>query len=179
MDTSDDPITIGLAVGGGLQVLSSIKQGQAAQAQGEFQAEIAARNAAERIKEAEGQRQAAAEAAIEVERQGRKDKSRIRGIQAKSGTVIGKGSNLSVLIERAQDIEDDKFTTLREGAIRASSLEAQAGILRAQGAAAKSRGKTAKRASVLSAVGTGVGTTAGIGQSRFDRGLKPFSPGKR
>ncbi len=178
MDTSDDPITIGLAVGGGLQVLSSIQQGKAAQAQGEFQAEIAARNAAERIKEAEGQRQAAAEAAIEIERRGRALKATQRAKFAKSGVEL-RGSPLSVLVETAQDIEADKFTTLREGAIRASSLEAQAGIIQAQGAAAKSRGKTAKRASVLSAVGTGVGTTAGIGQSRFDRGLKPFSPGKR
>ena len=179
MDTSDDPVSIGfLIVSSVLQIKSQIDQGKAAESAGEFQAEIAARNAEEARKQAEGQRQAAAEAAIGAERRGKSFKAKQRAMFAKSGVEL-RGSPLSVLVETAQDIEADAATIRREGAIRASSLEAEAGIITAQGSAAKARGSAAKRASVLSAVGTGIGTVGTVGASRFDRGLKPFSPGKR
>jgi hypothetical protein len=178
MVPSDDPITIALVVGGSLQAVSTIQQGRAAEAAGEFQAEIAARNADEARKQAEGQRQAAAEAAIEAERRGKAFKAKQRASFAKSGVEL-RGSPLSVSVETAQDIEADAAQIRKEGAIRASSLEVQAGIITAQGEAARLRGKSAKRASVLSAVGGGISTVGSVGKSRFDRGLKPFSPGRR
>lgn len=153
------------------QVVSTVQQGRAARARGEFQAEIAARNAEEARQAAEGQRQAAAEAAIQQERRGRALKGRQRALFAKSGVEL-RGSPLSVLVETAQDLEADRLTIRREGAIRASSLEARAGIIQAQGRAARLRGRTAQRASVLSAVGQGASglATAGLAQQRLNQG---------
>jgi len=157
----------------------ALAQGRAAEEQGDFQAKIAARNADQAIKEAEGKRQAASEAAIQIERQGRILKGRQTAGFAKSGVEL-RGSPLSVLIETAQDTEADRLTVLREGAIAGASDEFRAGILTAQGRAAKARGRTsaafgragrlsarargsaAKRASVLSATGTGL---SGLGRS--------------
>ncbi len=172
-----DPLTIAIiatAVGGGLQVASTVQQGQAAKAQGEFQEKIAFRNAELQEEQAEGQRQAAAEAAANQDRIGREGKARARAIQAKSGTAVGRGSNLATIIQIAKDSEADKLTIRREGAIRASSLRSQAGITRAQGSAAVSRGRATQRASVLSAIGTGASTAGQVGlasslRSRPDR----------
>jgi hypothetical protein len=174
-----DPVTLLLVAGAVVGTTATIQQGRAADAQGRFQEKIAARNAEEKRKEAEGARTAAAEAAIEAERQGKEAKGRRRAAQAVSGTAIGRGSNLTTLVKEAEILEADRLTILREGAIRGSSLEAQAGNIQAQGTAAKARGSAAKRASVLSATGGALSSTATIGKSRFDRGLKPFSPGRR
>lgn len=163
------PLIVPLLIAGGtVATVSAIQQGRAAEAQGRFQEKIAARNAEQALREAEGKRQAAAEAAIQKEREGRKLKGRQRALFAKSGVEL-RGSPLSVLVETAQDIEADRLTILREGAIAEASDEFRAGILRAQGSAAKARGRAAKRASVLSAVGTATsaGATAGLAQHKL------------
>ncbi len=165
MDTSDDPITIAIiavSVSGGLQIISTIEQGKAAEAQGKFQEQIAIRNAEQALREAEGKRQAAAEAAIEKEREGRRAKGRTIAALAKSGVDPFSGSSLANLVEIAEDIEADRLTILREGAIGASTDVFRAGILKAQGSAAKQRGKAAKRASVLSSIGTAAGTVGSV-----------------
>jgi hypothetical protein len=163
-----------LAAGTTATVVSQVEQGKAAKSQADFQSKIAARNAEQARKEAEGQRQAAAEAAIEQERQGRQAKGRRIAGQAKSGTAIGRGSNLAALVAEAEILEADRLTILREGAIRGSSLDFEAGNILAQGRAAKARGSAAKRASVLSAVGTGLSGAASIGMasSKFGTGTK-------
>ena len=141
------------AAGIGIGAYSGIQQGRAAAAQGSFQQKIANRNAQQAELEAEGKRQAAAEAAIQRERQGRALKGSQVAKFAKSGVSM-RGSPLSVLVQTAQDIEADRLTILREGAIGASTDEFRAGILRAEGSAAKSRGLASKRGSILSAVGS-------------------------
>lgn len=179
METSDDPVTIALVVSASIATVSTIQQGRAAKKQGDFQSKIAARNAEQAIKDAEGRRNAASEAAVQKEREGRELKGRIISAQAKSGTEIGRGSNLATIVQAAKDNAADAATIRREGAILAATDEFRAGTLTAQGTAAKARGRATQRASVLSAVGTGVSGVGSVGQSRFDRGLKPFSPGKR
>lgn len=169
--TGLEPLIVPLLIAGtAVSVTAAVQQGKAAEQQAEFQEEIAARNAEEARKAAEGQRQAAAEAAIESERRGRRLKARQKALFAKSGVEL-RGSPLSVLVETAQDIEADRLTILREGAIKASSLEGQAGNIIAQGRAARAKGRAAKRASVLSAIGTGTSglATAGLAQSRLNR----------
>ena len=148
-----------------ISAYSAYEQGKAAEEQGKFQAKIAARNAEQAQREAEGKRQAAAEAAIQKEREGRALKGRQRALYAKSGVEL-RGSPLSVLVETAQDIEADRLTILREGAIAGSTDEYRAGIIRAEGSAAKKRGQAAKRASVLSAVGSSM-TSAAVAGKKF------------
>jgi hypothetical protein len=163
------PLVIPLLIAGTtVQAVSTIQQGRAAKKQGEFQAKIAARNAEQSIKDAEGKRTAASEAAIQRERQGSALKARQRALFAKSGVEL-RGSPLSVLVETAQDTEADRLTILREGAIAGASDEFRAGVLTAQGRAARARGSAAQRASILSAVGTGASgfAQAGLASSRF------------
>ena len=179
METNDDPITIALVVGGSLQALSGIQQGRAARAQGRAQEEIALRNAQLAERQAEAEQQAAIEAARQQERVGEELKGRQRAAFAKAGVQIARGTPLSVLVETAEDLEADRLTILREGAISAAQRRSQADIFRAQGTAAKARGRAIGRASTLAAAGTILTTVGGVGESRFRRGLKPFSPGKR
>lgn len=153
---------------GAVTAVSQIRQGRAAEAQGKAQAAIAARNAQLAERQAEQERVAAAAEALRLEREGKRLTGRQRALFAKSGVAL-RGSPLSVIVETAQDLEADRLTILREGAVRAGTREAQAGIFRAQGASAKARGRAAKRASILTAVGTGLSTVGSVGlaQSQF------------
>ena len=146
------PILVAAGAGVSLMAYSTIQQGRAAGEQGKFQEKIAAMNAEQAQLEAEGKRQSAVEAAIQKEREGRALKGRQRALYGKSGVEL-RGSPLSVLVETAQDIEADRLTILREGAIAGSTDEFRAGIIRAEGSAAKAKGKAAKRGAVLSATG--------------------------
>ena len=173
-----DPITIALVVGGGIKAVGAIQQGRAARQAGEAQEAIAERNALLAERQAEAEQQAAVEAAKQQEREGEALKGRQRAAIAKSG-VLARGTPLSVLVETAVDLEADRLNILREGRISASQRRQQAGIFRAQGQAAKQRGRAIGRASTLASAGTILTTVGAVGTSRFDRGLKPFSPGKR
>ena len=180
-----DPITlaiIAVSVGGGLQAVSTIQQGRAAEAQGRTQEAIAIRNAQLAERQAGEQRVAAAAEALRVEREGERLKGRQVALFAKSGVEL-RGTPLSVIIDSAVNIEADRLTILREGAIRAGTSRAQAGIFKAQGAAAKARGRATKRASILTAVGTGLSTvgSVGIASSRFspDKGPTLQSSARR
>ncbi|MGR3292502.1 MAG: hypothetical protein ACUZ9M_00635 [Candidatus Scalindua sp.] len=174
-----DPITIGLIVASSFKAISTIQEGRAARAEGEAQAEIANRNALLAERQAEAEQQAAVAEAKRQEREGEALKGRQRAAIAKSGIVGGRGTPLTVLVETAETLEAERLTILREGAIGASQRRQQAGISRAQGAAAKARGKAASRASGLAAAGAILTSVGTVGQSRFERGLKPFSRGRR
>ena len=174
-----DPVTIALAVGGGLQLLSTVKEGQAARRAGETQQAIAERNALLAERQAEAEQQAAVAEARRQEREGKALKGRQRAAIAKAGVVGGRGTPLALLVETVEVLEGERLNILREGAISASQRRQQAGILRVQGKAAKTRGRAAGRAATLAGAGTILTTVGGIGQSRFERGLKPFSPGRR
>jgi hypothetical protein len=160
-----DPVTIGLIVAGSIATVSTVQQGQQAKAQGKFQEKIAQRNAQLAERQAEEQRTAAAAEAIRLERQGKALKSRQRTAIAKSGVAL-RGSPLSVIVDTAQNLEADRLTLLREGVIRAGTSKAQAGIFRAEGSAAKSRGRAASRASILQSVGIAAGTVGSVGIAR-------------
>ncbi len=173
-----DPVTIALIVGGSLTAAGQIQQGRAARAAVRTQDEIAQRNALLAERQAEAEQQAAAAEAKRQEREGEALKGKQRAVIAKAG-VEARGTPLAVLVETAETLEAERLTILREGIISASQRRQQAGILRAQGTAAKARGKAAFRASRLAAGGTILTTVGTVGESRFKRGLKPFSPGKR
>ena len=151
-----------LIAGGTVATVSAIQQGRAAEAQGRTQEKIAQRNADIALKQAEEEKQAAAAQAIAQERRGRALIGEQRAKFAKSGVEL-RGSPLSVLVETAEELEADRLSILRTGSIAAGRNIARAGIFRAQGSAAKARGTAAKRASVLSAVGTGLSTAASVG----------------
>ncbi len=157
-----------IITGGILKTVSTIQQGRAAAAQGRTAQAIAERNALLAERQAEEERVAAAAEALRQEREGKALKGRQRALFAKSGVEL-RGSPLSVIVETAENLEADRLTILREGAIRAGTARAQAGIIRAGGVAAKARGKAAKRASILTAVGTGLSTAGQVGVAQSFR----------
>ncbi len=171
-------LTTLLIVGGALSTAGAIQQGRAASAAGKAQADIAERNALLAERQALAEEEAAIEAAKQQEREGEAFKGRQRAAISKAG-VLARGTPLSLLVETAVNLEAGRLAILREGRISASQRLQQAGIFRAQGAAAKASGSAASRASVLAAGGTILSTIGTVGTSRFDRGLNPFSPGKR
>jgi hypothetical protein len=149
-----------------------IEAGKAAEQQGKFQQDIANRNAEQAQREAEGKRQAAAEAAVQKERQGRALIGKQRAQFAKSGVEL-RGSPLSVLVETAQDAEADRLTILREGAIAGATDEFRAGILRAEGSSAAARGSAAKSAAITSAIGSSLTSTASASATFGKKGKQP------
>ena len=161
-----------IIAGGTLTAVSQVRQGRAAAAQGRAQAAIAARNAQLAERQAEQERVAAAAEALKQERAGKALKGRQRALFAKSGVEL-RGTPLSVIVDTATELEADRLTILREGAVRAGTRKAQAGIFRAQGVSAKARGRAAKRASILTAVGTGLSTVGSVGTAR-SQGFRTF-----
>ncbi len=162
-------IAVALIIAGGVTTtVSAIESGRAARAQGKAAEKIALRNAQLAERQAAEEQVAAAAEALRIERQGVALKKKQRTLFAKSGVEL-RGTPLSVIVETAQNIEADRLTVLREGAIRAGTSKAQADIFRAQGKSAKARGKATQRASVLSAVGTSLSTigSAKLAKSRF------------
>ena len=167
--TGLEPLIIAAIIAGGtVAVVSQVQQGRAAEAQGKQAQAIAQRNALLAERQAEEQRVAAAAEALRIEEEGKRLKGRQVALFAKSGVEL-RGTPLSVIIDSAVNIEADRLTLLREGAIRAGTSTAQAGIFRAQGAAAKAKGRATQRASILMAVGTGLSTvgSVGIASSQF------------
>jgi hypothetical protein len=175
METSDDPITVGLIVAGGvLTAKGQIEQGRAARQAGKDQQAIAERNALLAERQAEAERQAAAAQAVQQQKEGRALKGRQKAAFAKSGVDITRGTPLSVLVETAENLEADRLTILREGAISASQRKGQADVLRAQGASAAARGKAASRASKLAAAGTLLTTAGTAGIAASESGVSLF-----
>jgi len=166
-----DPVTIGLLIAGtAVSAASSIKQGREADAQAKFQQKIANRNAEMAYREAEAKRVAAAELAIEKGKEARAFQGAQRAAIAKSGVAAGRGSPLSVLIDTAQEFEVDRLNIIRQGAISGQQLESQGDMMIAEGKAARQRGKAAKKASVLTALGQGLsgGASAGMSASKLN-----------
>lgn len=144
-----------------VSTVAVIQQGRAAREAGRAQEAIAARNAQLAERQAEAEQQAALEAAKIHEEEGKRLLARQRALFAVSGVEIGRGTPLSKVVGTAADLKAEELTILTEGAIVATQRRAQAGILRAGGAAAKARGKAAGRAATLAATGS---ILTGIGQ---------------
>lgn len=155
-----DPATIAIIAGGGLQAASTIQQGRIAEAQGEFEEEIALRNQKALERQAKAEQEAAG---VEAGRISRKQKF-IQATQiataAKSGGGLA-GASVNVLADTAFQFSLERNLALRTGLIRSQELIERGGIIAAQGRFAKSVGKSAKRASILGAAGIGA-RTAGL-----------------
>lgn len=160
-------IVLGAIIAGGvLQTVSAVQQGRAAREQGEAQAAIAERNALLAERQAEAERVAAAEEAKRHTEAGEELLARQRALFAKGGVEL-RGTPLSVVVKTAEDLEADRLTILREGAISAAQRKGQADILRLQGEAAKRRGRAAGRASTLAATGTILSTVGQAGYAKY------------
>ena len=172
-----DPITIALIASAAASTVGAIQQGNAAESQAESEANIAKFNQDVALQQANEEEAAAAERALIQEKEGEKFKGKQRAAAGVTG-VETRGSILSVLEDTATTLELDRLNIVREGAIRAGQRRSQATGFGLEAKAAKSRAKSQSRATVLTAVGSGLSGAASIGSSRSSRGLNAFSPGK-
>lgn len=141
----------------GMQVLGSMQQGKAAQAQANYQAAVANNNA----KLAEWQAQDAIERGKEEERQHRTQVQRFLGSQraaiAGSGFEMGDETSLSLLSDTAAQGELDALT-IRSNAereawgykVQGSNYQADAGLARMRGQSAASSSMWAAGSDLLS-----------------------------
>lgn len=138
--------TVLSAVGTALSALSSIQQGQAAQAQADTQAAIL-RQQAERDRQ-----QAASDEEDFRRRQSRVLAARRAGLGA-SGAEPGVGSPLLVSEDFAGEVELQALRIRSGGELRATRAEQQADLQRLRGRAARTSGFTRGGALLLSGAG--------------------------
>jgi hypothetical protein len=145
------------AIGTGISVAGKIKQGKAQKAELE-------RQAAENRRNAEEIRRETREEENNFRVIARKQIGNIRAQMSAQGVTV-EGSGAEVLAESARNAARDAAAIRRRGDVRAGALERGAISFEAAGRAARS-------ASILSAVGTGVG---GIGTFAKQGGFNAFS----
>jgi hypothetical protein len=176
METSDDPITIGLIVAGGIVTAEGQrKEGEAQNVQAQNEALIAEFNAKVAKRQGEAEAAAAIEKARKQEREGRAFKARQRAAIGKSGVDFS-GSTLSVLVDTASELERDRLTLIREGMLAKQRGVSRAAGLGLEASAARTRGKALKRAGKTKAIGTllstgGAARSASIGGQTNDQRL--------
>ena len=166
---ADGGLTIGLLIAGAVTgTVGAIQQGRAAEAQAKSEQDILNFNAAQKIKEAEEIREAAAEQARKFGKQAKAFKGKQRVAIARGG-VLATGTPALLLEETAQELEADELAILEQGFLRGEFAESEAFAARFAGASARARGKNIKRGSRLTAAGTlltGIGT-AGLASSQI------------
>ncbi|KKN28062.1 hypothetical protein LCGC14_0858130 [marine sediment metagenome] len=151
-------------VGTAISVIGAIQRGRALETQTESQQALLNRNAEIARRQGESEQQAANEAALELQRRGRRAISK-RAVGAAKGGFLAKGSVLTVAEKEVFIIEHDILQLRKEGRISKAFRESEAVGLELRGEAAILRGLAAKRASRFRAAGgilTGVGTAAGL-----------------
>lgn len=149
-----------IVAGAGISAVGAIQQGRALETQAEQQQALLDRNAELARRQGVTEQQAANEAALELQRRGRRALSK-RAIE-KTG-LLGRGSVLVVAEEEASIIEQDILQLRKEGRVSREFRESEAVGLELSGEAAILRGLATKKASRFKAVGgilTGVGRAA-------------------
>lgn len=163
MDTSDDPITIGLIVAGGvLTAKGQAEAGAAQQGQAENEARIAEFNAKVAKRQGEAEAAAAIEKARRRAREGEAFKAKQRAAIGVSGVDFS-GSTLTVLADTATELERDRLTIVREGILAKQRGESRAAGLGLEADAARIRGKALAKAGKTKALGTLLSTAGSVG----------------
>lgn len=122
-----------MAAATAVQVVSAIQQGKAAKAAGDYNAQVAQQNA-------KMERDQAAMAAAQADREGRLRLGAIRAAQGASGGAAGQGSVIDVLGDVAGQNELEKQGIMYRGEARARGYEGTAALERAEGKVAQTAG---------------------------------------
>lgn len=122
-----------MAASAAVAVVSAVQQGRAAKAAGDYNAQLAERNA-------QMERQQAALRAAQSEREGMLRLGAIRAAQGKSGGVANEGSVIDVLGDVAEQNELERQDILYRGAARAGAYEGSANLERMRGSTGQTAG---------------------------------------
>ncbi len=143
-----------LIAGAAISAGSAIQQGAAAAEQSRAEQKILEQNALLAERQAQAERDAAADVAQKFEKEGRRLTGAQRAAFARGGVLATEGTPLLVIEETLAELEEDRINILREGFLRGEFRESEAFGLRFRGEAARARGRSAQRGSVLSAGGS-------------------------
>ena len=165
-----DPVTIlaiSSAVVGGV---STIQQGRIAKAQGEADKKIAEYNAEQADRAAKAKLESAKIQSDRISRQEKFVQAANRAKAAKSGISLSESpSTIEALADTAFQFHLDRNFTLNQGMQDYISTQAQASLLRAEGAFAKEQGKSVYTNSLIAG-------GAQIGMGVFAATYKPKPP---
>lgn len=167
------------ALSTGIGVYSSIKQGQAQQAQAEYQSKVAQRNA----DLAEQQASALRMQGYEQMQAERLKTARLIGQQraqaGASGVAVDSGSFEDVAEDTKAAGEFDAINAYNQGIDRAYNSEIQAWNYNSQAEGYQAQADAAGSSSMLNAIGTGIGGIAQMGSvwAKFDSTPKSVKTG--
>lgn len=168
------------ALSTGIGVYSSIKQGQAQQAQAEYQSKVARRNAELAEQQASAQRMQGYEQ-MQAERL---KTARLIGQQraqaGASGVAVDSGSFEDVAEDTKAAGEFDAINAYNQGIDRAYNSEIQAWNYKSQAEGYQSQADAIGSTSTLSAIGQGIGGIANMGSTwaQFDAKYGDHTSGK-
>ena len=166
------------AISTGIGVYSSIKQGQAQQAQAEYQSKVAQRNADLAEQQASAQRMQGYEQ-MQAERL---KTARLIGQQraqaGASGVAVDSGSFEDVAEDTKAAGEFDAINAYNSAIDKSYNTEIQAWNYESQAAGYEAQGQAAQQGSMLSAIGQGIGGIASMGSTwaKFDTGQSQPKP---
>ena len=153
------------ALGTGMGVISSIRQGKAQAAQAQYQADVARQNQELAERQAGAERREGYEAMIATRRETARLIGRQRAAAGASGAAVDVGSNLDLQADTAAQGEIDALDAYNAGLDSAYNYELQAHNDRQQAAAYDAQGRGASRAGYLNAMSAAVGGIAEMGST--------------
>ena len=153
---------IAIAAGAGVAAYGQYQQGQAAEAQGKAEQQIAEYNAKLKEREAKAEEERARADADRFRKEGEALLGEQQVGLAKGGVLSTTGTPALLLEQTAMELEADRMAILKEGYLASSFRESEAEGLRYEGRAAKARGKNLKTGYTYAAAGS---ILSGFGKS--------------
>lgn len=147
----------------GAKAVSIIQQGRIADAEGRAESRLHERNAAIFEQDAAARERKARFDQLRQVVSGAKVLGRLRAGLGASGARLDVGAPIRLLSDQAEELELDNLLIGFEGAVEAARFREQAVISRFKGSLAKTRGKAARRASIVQA-GASLLTDFGTGR---------------
>ena len=152
----------GGATGLGMGMKGQYEAGKAAERQAKDEATMGEYAAKLSEREATEERESAAYEETKHRKAGERLKARQRVSLGKAG-VLPTGSALDIMTETATELEMDALMIRRGGQVGAQSLTASAALSRMGGRAALLRGRAARSAGKVGAIGSGLSGAAELG----------------
>jgi len=169
-------VMVGMAASAAMTAVSSIQQGQAAKAAGDYKNAVARNNATLAQRRADDARQRGEIAEDEKRKETALMIANQRAVLAANGIVVDTGSALDITTDTAEVGEVDALTLRANFEREALGFEAQGMNFINEGQMAAFEGAQAQQAARMSAIGSVIGGAAQIGGYAKTNGLFSATP---
>ena len=166
------------AISTGVGIYQSIQQGKAQQAQANYQAKVARRNAEMAEQQASAERRQGYENMLNTRRKAAALIGSQRAAAGASGAAVDFGSFADVAEDTAMKAEFDAINAYNQGIDRGYNSEIQAWNYGSQAQGYEAQGSAARSAGNLAAVGTAIGGIAQMGSTWANFNSKYPNPGQ-